>query len=148
MHVEAYLLVIQGQLCPLCSEPLATTTPGLLVVSNGSPGMICQWSNTHCGKALPPVLERRSAVKPEIGKSKVLHSLGNIHQEVGASSIGSEAPDLSGLTDVPLKLLSKVTGTGLDVLTLANITLLNVFCQTIGEGTSLHEQTVVLVGRL
>lgn len=39
--------------------------PGLVVASKGFPGRICQWSNTHCGKAWPPVLERRSAVKPE-----------------------------------------------------------------------------------
>jgi hypothetical protein len=35
--------------------------------SNGSPGRTCQWSNTHCGNACPPVLLRRSAVKPGTG---------------------------------------------------------------------------------
>ena len=42
-----------------------TTRPGLVVGSNGSPARICQWSNTHCGKACPPVFDLRSAVKPE-----------------------------------------------------------------------------------
>ena len=37
-----------------------------MFTSRGSPGMICQWSNTHWGKACPPVLERRSAVKPKM----------------------------------------------------------------------------------
>ena len=35
--------------------------------SKGSPGRICQWSNTHWGKAWPPVLDLRSAVKPAEG---------------------------------------------------------------------------------
>lgn len=33
--------------------------------SKGLPGRTCQWSNTHCGNAWPPVLLRKSAVKPE-----------------------------------------------------------------------------------
>lgn len=41
-----------------------TMVYGLLASSNGSPGIDCQWSNTHWGKAFPPVLERKSAVKP------------------------------------------------------------------------------------
>ena len=39
--------------------------PGLVVGSNGSPGSTAQWSNTHCGKACPPVRDLRSAVKPK-----------------------------------------------------------------------------------
>lgn len=50
---------------PLRLRVSATTWLGRLVLSKGSPGKICQWSKTHWGKAWPPVLERRSAVKPE-----------------------------------------------------------------------------------
>ena len=56
-------------LIPLRLRISLTTWKGLVVMSLGSPGRICQWSKTHCGKAWPPVLERRSAVKPgETGK--------------------------------------------------------------------------------
>ncbi len=77
---------------------------------------------------------------------EVLHSLGNIHQQVGTISVRSKAPNLSGLGYIPLVGVSEVAGTSLHVLTMADLTLLNVFCQTILEGTGLHEQTVVLVG--
>ena len=40
-------------------------------MSKGSPGRICQWSNTHWGKAWPPVLDLRSAVKPKDFDRKV-----------------------------------------------------------------------------
>merc|ERR1712035_221582 len=66
---------------------------------------------------------------------KVLYSLGHIHQKVGASSIRSKAPDLSGLTDIPFILFSKVACTGLQLLTTGHITFLNILCQAISEGT-------------
>lgn len=77
---------------------------------------------------------------------KVLHSLGDIDQHVGTISVRPEAPDLSCFTDVPLILVSKVTGTSLDLLASCNVTLLNVLCKALFEGAGLHEQTVVLVG--
>ena len=40
---------------------------GQLVFLKGLPGRICLWSNTHWGKAWPPVLDLRSAVKPAEG---------------------------------------------------------------------------------
>ena len=49
---------------PLRLRMTETTTAGRLPASNGFPGSSCQWSKTHCGNAWPPVLERRSAVKP------------------------------------------------------------------------------------
>ena len=41
-----------------------TTAKGLLDSSMGSPCITCQWSNTHWGKAWPPVFDLKSAVKP------------------------------------------------------------------------------------
>lgn len=79
---------------------------------------------------------------------KVLHTLGNIHQQVRAGSVRSEAPDLPGLTNIPLVLVGEVAGTGLELLARGDFTLLDVLGQAIFEGTGLHEQTVVLVGRL
>ena len=40
---------------------------GAAGVVKGVTGRICQWSNTHWGKAWPPVLDLRSAVKPAEG---------------------------------------------------------------------------------
>ncbi len=50
---------------PLRVRVVVTMIPTLHVGSRGSPGMSCQWSNTHWGNACPPVLARRSAVKPK-----------------------------------------------------------------------------------
>ena len=41
-----------------------TTWPVPELYSHGSPLNTCQWSKTHWGNACPPVLLRRSAVKP------------------------------------------------------------------------------------
>lgn len=48
---------------------------------------------------------------------QVLHSLGTIDQDVGPSSLGTEAPDLTGLGDVVLVLFAQVTRAGLEVVT-------------------------------
>ncbi len=79
---------------------------------------------------------------------KVLHSLGHVHQEVGSGSVGSEAPDLTGLGDIPLVFVSQVTAAGLELLTGRHVALVDVFGETVGERLGLHVQTVVLVGRL
>lgn len=55
---------------PLRLRVSATTWQGRLALSKGSPGRICQWSKTHWGKAWPPVLDLKSAVKPGRDKRK------------------------------------------------------------------------------
>lgn len=56
---------------------------------------------------------------------EVLDSLGAVHHEVGAGSFGTEAPDLTGLSDVVFVLVGKVTGTGLEVITGVYAALMN-----------------------
>lgn len=58
---------------PLRLRVSATTCEGLLLASYGSPGRICQWSNMHWGKAWPPVLDLRSAVKPAKESSMIFY---------------------------------------------------------------------------
>ena len=50
-----------------------TTAKGLLDSSMGSPCITCQWSNTHWGKAWPPVFDLKSAVKP----GKIIKNMKN-----------------------------------------------------------------------
>ena len=54
---------------------------------------------------------------------EVLHSLGAIHQQVGACALGTEAPDLTGLSGIPVELLHQVATTLLQVLTGCDVTL-------------------------
>merc|ERR1719411_950364 len=69
---------------------------------------------------------------------QILHSLG----------VGSEAPDLPGLCDVVVVLVSQVAAPGLEVIPGIHFTVLNVLGEAVGHGDSLHEQPVVLVGGL
>merc|ERR1711988_1768074 len=80
--------------------------------------------------------------------SEILDSLGAVNKDVGAGSLGAEAPDLPGLGDVVLVLLSQVAGTDLEVVPGVDLTAVNVLSQTVGHGDGSHEQPVVLVGRL
>ena len=52
---DSPFLFLVSKTMPLDFEPAS---------SIGSSWIICQWSNTHCENALPPVLLRRSAVTP------------------------------------------------------------------------------------
>ena len=54
---------------------------------------------------------------------EVLDSLGAVDEDVGAGGVGAEAPDLPGLSDVVLVLVSQVSATGLEVVTSGNIAL-------------------------
>lgn len=56
---------------------------------------------------------------------QVLHSLGAVHQDVGAGTLGTEAPDLTRLSHVVLVLVGQVTGTGLEVVTWVDLALYN-----------------------
>ena len=69
---------------PFLFRVSVTTIPGFVEESDGSPGRICQWSNTHCGKAWPPVLDRRSAVNPTT-KNKL--TFNRLHQHTFACHV-------------------------------------------------------------
>ena len=79
---------------------------------------------------------------------EVLHSLGAVDEDVGAGGVGAEAPDLTGLGDVVLVLVGQVATTDLEVVTGVHLSLVNVLGEAVGHGHGLHEQPVVLVGRL
>lgn len=53
-------------LIPFRCRMSATTDAARDVWSRGSPGKSCQWSNTHCGKAWPPVCPLNSSAKPMV----------------------------------------------------------------------------------
>lgn len=79
---------------------------------------------------------------------EVLHSLGSVDEQVGTVGVGTEAPNLTGISDIPFVLLGKDTGTGLEIITGVDLARFNVGGELLGHGQSLHEDTVVLVGRL
>lgn len=79
---------------------------------------------------------------------EVLDGLGLIDQQVGTVGVGTEAPNLTGISDIPSVLISKETGTGLDIITGGDLSVLNQVGNLLGEGLSDHVDTVVLVGRL
>lgn len=78
---------------------------------------------------------------------QVLHTLGDIDQQVRASRIRTEAPDLSGIGDVPSVLVSENTGSDLEIVTSADLAGFDItsglFLEREGDGV----ETVVLVLR-
>lgn len=79
---------------------------------------------------------------------QVLNGLGLVDNHVGTSTIGTEGPDLTGVSDVPAELVSQDTGTGLEIVTGADLATLNGQGQLLVDGLSNHVETVVLVGGL
>ena len=76
---------------------------------------------------------------------EVLHTLGGIDEDVGASGVGAEAPDLTRVGDVPAELVSKKTSTELVIVTGVNLAGLNGERELLLDGQSLDVETVVLV---
>ena len=76
---------------------------------------------------------------------QVLNTLGNINQQVGASGVGTETPDLPGVSDIPAVLVSEETGTDLEIVTGADDAVLDGLGELLLNGESLDEETVVLV---
>merc|ERR1719436_415108 len=79
---------------------------------------------------------------------EVLDTLGDLADHVGAGNIGAKAPDLPGLIRVHLELLGEVLGSLLSLLLVADLAVLDLISQAVGKGVTLHEEPVVLVGRL
>jgi hypothetical protein len=79
---------------------------------------------------------------------QVLNSLGLVNQQVGASAIGTESPDLSGIGDIPAEVVSQDTGTSLEIVTGRDLAGLNSQRELLADGLSNHVKTVVLVGGL
>lgn len=79
---------------------------------------------------------------------EVLDSLGLVDQQVSTSAVGTEGPDLSGVGDIPAEVVSKDTGTSLEIVTGADLARLDGKRELLLDRLSNHVQTVVLVGRL
>lgn len=79
---------------------------------------------------------------------EVLDGLGLVDEQVGTVGVGTETPDLTGVGDIPLVLVSHETGTGLEVVTGSDLAVLNGEREVLTEGLSSEVETVVLVGRL
>ncbi|CAH0021957.1 unnamed protein product [Clonostachys rhizophaga] len=79
---------------------------------------------------------------------EVLDGLGLVNQQVGASAIRTEGPDLTGVSDIPAEVVSEDTGTGLEIVTGGNLASLDSKREFLLNRLSNHVQTVVLVGGL
>lgn len=79
---------------------------------------------------------------------KVLDGLGLVNEDVGTVGVWTETPDLTGVSDIPSVLISKVTGTELEIITWRDLSGLNVERNLLREWLSDHVDTVVLVWRL
>lgn len=77
-----------------------------------------------------------------------LNSLGGIDEEVGSGSIGTEAPDLPGIGDIPAVLVGEDTSTKLEIVTGTDLALLDSLGDLLIDGLSSNVETVVLVLRL
>jgi hypothetical protein len=77
---------------------------------------------------------------------QVLHSLGLVNQQVGTVGIGTKAPNLTGISDIPAKVVSQDTGTSLEIVTGGDTASLDFFGNLLVKGLGNHVQTVVLVG--
>jgi hypothetical protein len=79
---------------------------------------------------------------------QVLNSLGLVDEQVGTSGVRTEAPDLTGIGDIPAVLIGQDTGTSLEIVTRADLARLNGLGNLLVQRLSSDVETVVLVGRL
>ena len=77
-----------------------------------------------------------------------MHTLGDIDHQVGASGVGTEGPDLTGVRHIPAELVSEETGTELVIVTGVDLAGLDRKGELLLDGESLDVETVVLVLRL
>ena len=78
---------------------------------------------------------------------KVLNSLGDVEQEIWSSSVWSEAPDLTGFSDIVFVLLGEDLGTSLELITSVDGSSFDIVGETIWHWLSGTVETVVLVWR-
>ena len=79
---------------------------------------------------------------------QVLHTLGDVDQQIGTGSIGTETPDLPGIGNVPSELVGHDPGTSLEIVTGADFAVLDSEGEFLFDGLGLEIQTVMLVLRL
>ena len=74
--------------------------------------------------------------------------LGGVNEQVGASGLGAEAPDLHGIVGVPGEVILKNLLADLDVLLGGDLLVLNSHREVFGQGAGPGEDSVMLVGGL
>ena len=79
---------------------------------------------------------------------EVLNLFGDINDDVGASGIWTEAPDLLGIIRIPLIIILKDSGSFSLLLLGGNLVIFNGLSELITERRSGTEDSVMLVGRL
>ena len=79
---------------------------------------------------------------------QVVDSLGGVNKQVGAGSLGTEGPDLTGLGDIPAVIISEQTALDLGISSGLYLTIINGETELGTKGLGVNEETVVLVGRL
>jgi len=78
---------------------------------------------------------------------KELNSLGGVDKEVRSGTIGTEAPDLSSIGNVPSELVGEETSTELEIVTGTDLALLDSLGDLLIDRLSSNPETVVLVLR-
>lgn len=79
---------------------------------------------------------------------EVLDGLGLVNQQVRTGGVGTEAPDLTGIGDIPAVLVSENTGTSLEIVTRGDLAGLDSQRNLLVNRLGNNVETVVLVGRL
>jgi len=79
---------------------------------------------------------------------EVLDSLGGIAKNVGTSSFRTKAPEFTTFSGIPSVLFTNDLGAKFEIVTGIDFSLVNVLSKSLRKRFSLHEKTIVLVGRL
>ena len=79
---------------------------------------------------------------------EVLNLLGDVNEKVGSGGIGTEAPDLLGIIGIPLEVVLESACALLWILLGANVVILNILGEIVGERAGCAVDTVMLVGGL
>ena len=76
---------------------------------------------------------------------EVLHTLGGIDEDIGASGVGTEAPDLTRVGDIPAELVGENTRADLVIVTSVDLAVLDGLGKLLLDRLGLGVETVVLV---
>src|SRR5271154_675049 len=100
------------------------------------------------------ILKAREGLPLECGDTRildfvqVLNGLGLIDQQVCTGSVGTETPDLSGVSDVPAVFVGKKSCASLGIVTRRDFAGFDLDVEFLSQRLSLHVETIMLVGRL
>ena len=79
---------------------------------------------------------------------QVLDTLGDIDKQIGTSCVGTEAPNLAGVGNIPTELVGEDTSSQLEIVTRVDLAGFNGSGELFIDGQGLNEETIVLVLRL